>query len=103
MGYGSILQGFPQENWGVEATGSVDLPPGEYSIRTISDDAVRVWVDDQLVIDHWDPHESRVDYAPLAPGLHNLRIQYLQVGGWTELRFEIIKGSNRSTGSAGPH
>ena len=103
MGYGSIIEGIPQENWGLEATGSVELPAGVYSIRTISDDAVRVWVDDRLVIDHWEPHESSVDYAPMTPGQHDLRVRYRQVGGWTELRFEIIRGSNRSTGSAGRH
>jgi parallel beta-helix repeat protein len=93
----------PQSNWSLRATGAVDLPPGEYSIRTISDDAVRVWVDTTLVIDNWAPHESQVDYAPLAPGQHELRVEYRQVDGWVELRLDIIRGSERYTGSPGPH
>jgi len=93
----------PQSSWSLEATGTVTLPPGEYSIRTISDDAVRVWVDSGLVIDNWTPHESQVDYAPLAAGKHELRVEYKQVDGWVELRVEIIRGSARDAGSPGPH
>jgi parallel beta-helix repeat protein len=93
----------PRENWSLQARGSVDLGPGTYSVRTISDDAVRVWVDGVLAIDDWTPHESQVDYAPLSAGKHDLRVEYRQVDGWTELRVDIIRGSNRSAGSPGPH
>jgi parallel beta-helix repeat protein len=93
----------PQRNWSLQASGTVTLPPGSYSLRTISDDAVRVWIDGVLAIDDWTPHESRVDYAPIATGRHDLRVEYRQVDGWVELRVDIIRGSARSTGSPGPH
>jgi hypothetical protein len=98
------IEAVPPARWALEAETTVDLPAGEaYSLRTISDDAVRVWVDRQLVIDHWVPHGSEVDYAPIAPGRHDVRVQYYQVEGWTEIRVDIVKGSARSAGSAGPH
>ena len=97
------FRGLPQSKWSLRATGSVTLPGGTYSLRTISDDAVRVWVDSVLVIDNWTPHESEVDYAPLSPGTHNLRVEYRQVDGWVELRVDIIRGSARSSGSPEPH
>ena len=95
----------PQEHWSLEATGSVVLPPGSYTLRAISDDAVRAWVDGTLVIDDWDPHESKVDAVPLAAGRHTLRVEYRQVDGWVELRVEILRGivGTSSTGSPGPH
>ncbi len=93
----------PQSNWSLTATGTVNLEPGTYSIRTISDDAVRVWLDSALVIDAWTPHESQVDYAPITAGEHKLRVEYRQVDGWVELRLDIIRGSARSPGSPGPH
>ncbi len=93
----------PQANWSLDARGTVTLETGTYSIRTISDDAVRVWIDSVLVIDDWTPHESQVDYAPLAAGKHDLHVEYHQVDGWVELRVDIIRGSARSPGSPGPH
>jgi len=100
----SSLARVPQEHWSLEAMGSVDLPPGAYTVRTISDDAVRVWVDGTLVIDSWTPHESQVDATPLAAGRHALRVEYRQVDGWVELRVEIVQGLGvGSSGSPGPH
>jgi len=97
------IQGPPQAQFGLEATATVTLEPGEYTLRTISDDAVRVWVDGTLAIDNWAPHESAVDVAPLAAGRHDLRVVYYQVDGWTELRLDIVRGAQRSRGSPGPH
>lgn len=97
------IEGVPQERWAAEATTTVDLEPGTYSLRTISDDGIRVWVDGELVIDHFEPHGSLVDYAPIASGRHEIRVRYFQIGGWTELRAEVVRGSSRSTGSPGPH
>ena len=71
--------------------GVVDLPPGRFVLRTISDDGVRVWVDGKLVIDRWDVHESIVDEAPIAAGRHALRVEYFEHVGWAELRVEIVK------------
>ena len=93
----------PQARWALEATTTVTLPPGEYTLRTISDDGVRVWVDGAPVIDRWSLHESALDFAPLAAGRHELRVQYFQVDGWVELRLDIVRGVQRSTGSPGPH
>jgi parallel beta-helix repeat protein len=102
MGY-RALPDLPRENFALEATGSVDLAPGEYTLRTISDDGVRVWVDSALVIDDWTPHESVVDFAALNGGHHDIRVQYYQGDGWYELKVEIVRGRERSTGSPAPH
>ena len=101
--YRPTAKGVPQEHWAAVATTHVTLSPGNYSVRTISDDAIRVWIDDRLAIDHWAPHESEVDYAPIVAGRHELRVEYYQVGGWTELRLDIVRGVARSAGSPGPH
>ena len=100
-GYGSVTPGVPQTHVALEATGTVQLAPGQYTLRTISDDGVRVWVDGALVIDHWAPHESRLDFASLSGGRHELRVQYYQVDGWDELRVEIARGTTRSPGTPG--
>ncbi|HJQ12357.1 MAG TPA: right-handed parallel beta-helix repeat-containing protein [Gemmatimonadaceae bacterium] len=97
------LPGIPRENFALAATGSIDLPPGEFTLRTISDDGIRVWVDDKLMIQNWAPHESALDYAPLSGGHHELRVEYYQADGWYELRLDILRGRDRSEGSPAPH
>jgi hypothetical protein len=94
----------PAARMALEATATVDLPSGPNTIRTLSDDAVRVWVDDVLVIDHWTPHETAPAYATVRGGKRRIRVQYVQVEGWTELRVDFLRGTQpRSAGSAGPH
>lgn len=93
----------PQANWALEATTSVVLPSGKYTLRTISDDAIQVWIDGRLAIDHADPHESLVDNVVMPAGRHDLKVRYRQVEGWMELRVEIVRGHVTSTGSPGPH
>lgn len=88
--YRPSISGVPAERFAVKATQSVDLPPGQYHLRTISDDGIRVWVDGRLAIDHWTPHESRVDTTAITAGHHDIRVEYYQVDGWTELRVEVV-------------
>jgi hypothetical protein len=103
MWYRPTIAALPQSKWALEATSSVTLAPGAYTLRTISDDAVRVWVDGKLVIDDWTPHESAVDAVPISAGRHDLRVRYFQVDGWTELRLDIVRGRETASGSPGPH
>jgi parallel beta-helix repeat protein len=103
MWYRPTIRELPQARFALEASGAVMLPEGEYTLRTISDDGIRVWVDGKLVIDNWDLHGSEIDYAPLTGGRHELRVQYFQIEGWAELRLDILRGVHRSTGSPGPH
>jgi hypothetical protein len=103
MWYRPTIAELPQARFAFEATGSVSLPAGDHTLRTISDDGIRVWVDGKLVIDNWDLHGSEIDYAPLTGGSHEIRVQYFQIEGWAELRLDVLRGVHRSTGSPGPH
>jgi hypothetical protein len=103
MWYSPTVKGVPQSKFAVVATGRVELPSGVYTLQTISDDAVRVWIDGKLAVDHWAPHESAVDTTALTGGAHDLRVEYYQVDGWTELRLDILRGRRRAGGSPGPH
>jgi len=89
--YRPQITDLPIERWALDATTSVELGPGRYRLRTISDDGIRVWVDDRLVIDNWGAHESVVDAVPIEAGSHRLRVAYFQADGWTELRVEILR------------
>jgi nitrous oxidase accessory protein NosD len=88
---GPIADGVPRDRVALVAEGTVDLPAGAYEIRTISDDGIRVWVDDERVIDDWTPHESAIDRAPIAAGRHRIKVEYFELGGFAELRFDILR------------
>jgi parallel beta-helix repeat protein len=103
MWFRPTIRELPQARFALDATGTLDLPAGDYTLRTISDDGIRVWVDGKLVIDNWDLHGSEIDYAPLTGGRHEVRVQYFQIEGWAELRLEVLRGAQRSPGSPGPH
>jgi hypothetical protein len=58
-------------------------------ITLISDDGARAWVDGEEIIDAWAPHESRVDRATIRGGRRKFKIEYYEIGGFAELRFDI--------------
>ena len=85
--------GLPLERWALDATTTVDIPAGAHSIRVISDDAARVWVDGTLVIDRVRPGESELASAAITPGRHTVRVVFFQLDGWTELRVEFVRAT----------
>jgi hypothetical protein len=88
---GGVLEdGVPADRFAFVAEGVADLPPGDYTLQVISDDGARVWVDDELVLDAWTPHESRVDRVDLRGGRRRLTVHYYEAGGWAEIRVEIL-------------
>jgi nitrous oxidase accessory protein NosD len=85
----NIEDGVPRDRFAFVAEGIVDLPRGEYTLQVISDDGARVWVDGKVVLDAWSPHESRVDRADVRGGRHRVKVEYYEVDGWSEMRFDI--------------
>ncbi|MEX1129716.1 MAG: right-handed parallel beta-helix repeat-containing protein [Vicinamibacterales bacterium] len=86
---GPLEEGLPRDRFAIVAEGTVDLPKGDYTLQVISDDGVRVWVDGELVLDAWAPHGSQVDEVTITGGRRRLKLEYYEVGGWSEMRFDI--------------
>jgi parallel beta-helix repeat protein len=87
----AIADGIPADRVAVVAEAAIDLPPGRYTVRTISDDGIRVWMDDERIIDRWTPHESAIDTVPVTGGKRRFKVEYYEIGGFAELRFEILR------------
>lgn len=85
----------PADNFALRAVGRAEFPAGEYEIALTADDAVRLFVDDQLVLDAWQPPASA--YADdfhhrilvYLNGMHQFRIEYLELSGLAALSFRI--------------
>ena len=51
--------GIPADNFSIRASGEIVFPEaGDYKLRLLADDGVRMWIDDQSVVDDW------IDTAP---------------------------------------
>jgi hypothetical protein len=67
-------------------------PPasGAYVLHTASDDAVRLWLDERLVIDHWESHVpeyARSEPLELQAGrAYALRVEYRQHDGLARMK-----------------
>ncbi len=91
LGGRAIAPGLPNDRVALRADGVVQLPNGLYELAVISDDGVRVWIDDRLVIDRWSVHESAVDRVPLTGGRYRMRVEYFELTGWAELKVLFVK------------
>jgi len=91
MSGGAIAEGLPRDRVAMVAEGEVELPPGQYLVRTISDDGIRVWMDEERIVDRWTPHESALDTVPVGGGKRRFKVEYYELGGFAELRFEILR------------
>jgi hypothetical protein len=73
----------PNDNFAVRWTRQADFERGTYRFHAVVDDGVRLWVDDQLLIDAWydhSAHELTADHA-LVQGKHSLRVEYYEHTG----------------------
>ncbi|HYN09304.1 MAG TPA: right-handed parallel beta-helix repeat-containing protein [Vicinamibacterales bacterium] len=89
----ALADGLPNDRVALRAEGIVDLPRGVFDLTVLSDDGVRVWADDRLVIDRWTVHESDVDRARLSAGRHRLKIEYFEATGWAELQVRFARAA----------
>ncbi|HXI60328.1 MAG TPA: PA14 domain-containing protein, partial [Polyangia bacterium] len=87
-GYAPPEAGLPSDNFSVRWTGTVIAPAtGNYTFQTVSDDGVRLWLGDQLVIDHWTDHGEKTDTAaPIALG----------AGQRTDVKLEYYERTGRA-------
>ncbi|MGD1994385.1 MAG: PA14 domain-containing protein, partial [Anaerolineae bacterium] len=73
----------PADNFSVRWTRLVAFDEGLYRFHAAIDDGVRLWVDDQLVIDRWSDGARRALTADhrLSAGYHSLRVEYYERTG----------------------
>ena len=80
------ITGVTADNFSVRWTGQVLAPTtGNYTFVTYSDDGVRLWVNNQLVIDHWSDHTVTRKVSatiPLTAGArYSIRLEYFDHTG----------------------
>ena len=85
----------------IRYTGKIKPPQsGKYTIKTVSDDGVRVFIDGKTIIDNWKIQEPTTNSAELELvkyQLVDIRIEYFQHEGCASLRFGWIPPDKRTT------
>lgn len=66
-------------------------PPstGWYTFWTVSDDGVRLWIDDKNIIDKWTVHAARLDYGSIqleGGQMYAVKLEYFQAKGAAKIR-----------------
>ncbi len=87
----AVSEAVGADHFGTLATGDVQTTAGRWTLRTLSDDGIRVWVDGKLVIDDWThhgptPHDVELD---LSAGKHAIRVEHFEIDGWAVLRASL--------------
>lgn len=70
-----------KDNVSVRWTGKITIGDKNSFIQTVSDDGVRVWIDDELVIDHWVASDSvavTTEKLYAANSTHDIKIEYYE-------------------------
>lgn len=82
------VTGLPADNWSVRWTGQVQAQYSEtYTFYTTSDDGVRLWVNNQLLIDNWTYHGATENSASIA----------LTAGQSYAIKMEFFEGTGAAT------
>lgn len=80
------------------AEGSADMDEGKYELSVTWDDAVRIYMDDELIVDEWVPSKYVFDESPnrkvqiaVSKGLHKFSVEHVELGGFATLSIKLKK------------
>ncbi len=89
---GSPDPSIPNDNFTVRWTGTITAPAsGSYTFWTTTDDGVRLWIGDALLIDKWQPQSPTTwsgTTTLVAGARYAFRMEYYEAGGGAEARLE---------------
>ncbi len=94
-GSGSPATSVGADHFSARWTGQVQaVETGTYTFRTNSDDGVRLWVNGQLLIDHWTDHAPTYDTATItlqAGQKYDIRLEYFEDTGGAVMQLEWMR------------
>ena len=89
-GTGSPISGVGVDTFSTRWTGQIEARYSErYTFSTLSDDGVRLWVNDRLIIDQWNDHPATTHTGQIdmeSGVLYNIRVEYYENGGDSRMR-----------------
>ena len=88
-GTGAPAANMPADNFSVRWSRSLYFPGGSYRFYVASDDGVRVWLDQTLILDEWHDFDgnTHVVEIPVTTGNHLIKVEYYEAGGLANIQF----------------
>jgi parallel beta-helix repeat protein len=88
---GAPVKSVPADFFATVATTEVELEAGDYELRTVSDDGIRVFVDSKIVIEDWTWHSptSHAAKVTLSKGKHSLKVEHFEIDGYAQLSVRL--------------
>jgi hypothetical protein len=84
-GKGAPYTGFPSDRFSIRRVGRLKAPlTGTYNLKTDSDDGIRVWLNDSLIINQWDDHGHMINTSIVnlvANEFYTIRMEYYENKG----------------------
>jgi hypothetical protein len=79
-GNGSPVPGVTADRFSARWTRYIDVAPGLYRFTATADDGIRVWVDQDLIIDQWkdQPPTTYTTQKHLGAGHHLIKVEYYE-------------------------
>lgn len=90
--WGAPAEGVPGDKFATFAATDLRVGAGTYELTLTSDDGLRLYLDGELLIDHWDQHEAAVDTVTVPlNGTHRIEIEHFDMDGMGTLDFHMKK------------
>jgi beta-glucosidase len=84
-GSGSPFPNFPSDNFSVRWTGNLIAPEtGEFLMEVVSDDGVRLYINNKIVIDDWNNHSAQSNVFKInfvKDQIYKISLEYYENGG----------------------
>jgi beta-glucosidase len=85
------LEDFPQDNFSIRWSGYIKVDQsGRYTLDVASDDGIRLYFDDELVIDDWNDHALMTNSYTVnleANKFYKIKLEYYENGGGAIVKF----------------
>lgn len=90
-GMGAPDPAVPADNFATRFERTINFNPGSYRFTARADDGVRVWIDNQLIIDQWHASAGNVDYTAdrYMYGNQAVRVEHYDEGAGALLNFSF--------------
>src|SRR5262245_27150623 len=94
-GRGSPAPGVNSDQFSARWTRYIDVSPGTYQFIVTVDDGIRLWVDNELLINQWHDQAATTYTASryLGPGHHLLKVEYYENFADATVKVSWIQGT----------